>query len=258
MIRATFPHRALAALAAVPLFAAAPACLGDPTIHDRSRPAPPVVDPGTASTQERPGRPPSDAIVLFDGKDLSRWRNQQGDGPAPWRVADGAFEVVKGTGVIQTAQGFGSCQLHLEWASPSPAEGSDQDRGNSGVYLMQRYEVQILDSYQNATYPDGQAAAVYGQRAPLVNASRPPGEWQSYDIAFRAPRFDAAGNLVRPARLTLFHNGVLVQDAVELTGPTEHKARPPYRAHPERLPLLLQDHGHPVRFRNVWIRELAE
>ena len=249
--------RATAALAALPLAVAAPAC-GDPSIHDRSRPAPPIVDPGTASPQEQPGRPPSDAIVLFDGKDLSRWKNQQGDGPAPWKVAGGHFEVAKGTGVIRTAQGFGSCQLHLEWSSPSPAEGSDQDRGNSGVYLMSQYEVQILDSYQNATYPDGQAAAIYGQYPPLANASRPPGQWQSYDIAFRAPRFDAEGKLLRPARVTLFHNGVLVQDAVDLTGPTEHKARPAYRAHPDQLPLLLQDHGHPVRFRNIWIRELSD
>jgi hypothetical protein len=242
----------------LPLLLAAPACLGDPSIHDRSRPQPQIVDPGSASSQEAPGRPPSDAIVLFDGSDLSRWTNQARNGPAPWKVGDGWFEVASGTGVIQTAQAFGSCQLHLEWSSPSPPTGTDQDRGNSGVYLMQQYEIQILDSYRNQTYPDGQAAAIYGQFAPLVNASRPPGQWQSYDVAFRAPRFDAAGKLLRPARVTLFHNGVLVQDAVELTGPTEHGARPPYRAHPDRLPLLLQDHGHPVRFRNIWIRELAD
>jgi hypothetical protein len=258
MNRAFASRRAAAALAAFPMVLAAPACLGDPAIHDRSRPQPPIVDPGSASTQQQPGRPPSDAIVLFDGKDLSRWRNQKGDGPAPWKVSDGYFEVVKGAGIIQTAQSFGSCQLHLEWASPQPAEGRDQDRGNSGVYLMMQYEIQILDSYQNETYPDGQAAAVYGQYPPLANASRPPGEWQSYDIAFRAPRFDAGGKLLRPARVTVFHNGVLVQDAVELTGPTEHKARPPYEAHPDELPLFLQDHGHPVRFRNVWIREIAD
>ena len=258
MNRTLVSCRVAAALVAFALVLAAPACRGDPSIHDRSRPAPPIVEAGTASTQDQPGRPPSDAIVLFDGKDLSRWKNQQGDGPAPWKVADGYFEVAKGTGVIQTVQGFGSCQLHLEWSSPSPAVGSDQDRGNSGVYLMQQYEVQILDSYQNATYPDGQAAAVYGQYAPLVNASRPPGQWQSYDIAFRAPRFDAEGKLLRPARVTVFHNGVLVQDAVDLTGPTMHKARPPYKAHPDKLPLLLQDHDHPVRFRNIWIRELSD
>ena len=196
----------------------------DWAIHDETRPQPRVVDPGTASTAEAAGRAPADAIVLFDGKDLSQWRSQKDGGPAPWKVEYGYMEVVAGSGGIQTAAGFGDCQLHLEWATPAPPRGSGQDRGNSGVFLMGQYEVQVLDSYGNTTYPDGQAAALYGQYPPLVNASRPPGQWQTYDIVFRAPRFDAGGRLVRPARVTVLHNGVLVQDARELTGPTAHKA----------------------------------
>ena len=236
------------ALLAVPAWAQSG--VGDWPIHDRSRPAPKAVVPGDAHSA------PSDAIVLFDGKDLSKWTSQKDGGPARWKVENGYMEVAKGTGVIQTAQAFGDCQLHIEWASPKPAVGEDQDRGNSGVFLMGLYEVQVLDSYQAATYPDGQAAAVYGQYPPLVNASRPPGEWQSYDIVFHAPRFAQDGTLSRPARLTVFHNGVLVQDDVELTGPTAHKARPPYTAHAAKLPIALQDHSHPVRFRNIWVREL--
>ncbi len=226
-------------------------------IHDRDRPLPAVVDPGTASTEEKPGRPPSDATLLFDGKDLSQWHSVKG-GPAPWKIGDGYFEVVKGTGAIETIQPFGDCQLHVEWRAPSPAVGEDQDRGNSGVFLMGLYEVQVLDSYQSRTYADGQAGALYGQYPPLVNASRPPGEWQTYDIVFHGPRFDADGKLVRAARATVLHNGVLVQDDSELTGPTAHEARPPYKVHAPRLPLQLQDHSHPVRYRNIWIRELDE
>jgi hypothetical protein len=154
--------------------------------------------------------------------------------------------------------GYGDCQLHIEWASPSPAVGEDQDRGNSGVFFHGQYEVQVLDSYQSATYPDGQAGALYGQYPPLVNASRAPGQWQSYDIVFRGPRFDPGGKLLRPARVTVFHNGVLVQENVELTGPTAHKTRPPYKAHPVKGPIALQDHSHPVRFRNIWLRELPD
>jgi hypothetical protein len=221
-------------------------------IHDTSRPQPPVVDPGPAGP---PAPVPSDAVVLFDGKDLSAWTNTKGE-PAQWLVKDGYMEVVKKTGAIRTKQGFGSCQLHVEWATPSPAVGTDQDRGNSGVFLMDTYEVQVLDTYENKTYADGMAGAIYGQYPPLVNASRKPGEWQSHDIVFHAPKFDDKGNVVSPARMTVFHNGVLVQDDEELTGPTGHKVRPPYKAHPDKMPLSLQDHSHPVRFRNVWIREL--
>jgi hypothetical protein len=223
-------------------------------IHDTSRPEPPAVDPGPPGP---PANVPSDAVVLFDGKDLSGWTTQKGE-PAGWAVRDGYMEVVKKTGAIQTKRGFGSCQLHVEWMSPSPAVGSDQDRGNSGVFLMNTYELQVLDSFANKTYADGSAGAIYGQYPPLVNASRKPGEWQAYDIVFHAPRFDEKGGVLAPARMTVFHNGVLVQDNEELTGPTGHKVRPPYKAHPDRMPIGLQDHGHPVRFRNIWIRELTQ
>jgi hypothetical protein len=225
-------------------------------IHSMSRPQPRVIDPGpfTASA-----RPPSDAVVLFDGGSLDNWRTaDDARKPARWRVRDDYMEVVAGTGAISTTQPFGDVQLHVEWMTPKPASGEGQDRGNSGVFLMGRYEVQVLDSYQNATYPDGQAGAVYGQHPPLVNASRPPGEWQTYDIVFLKPRFDATGRLVRPARVTVFHNGVLVQNGVILTGPTAHRARPPYSAHADALPLALQDHGQPVRYRNIWARPLRE
>ncbi len=226
-------------------------------IHDRNRPQPPVITPGEAGTQDRPGRPPSDAIVLFDGKNLSQWEAVNG-GPAKWNVGNGYFETAPKTGNIRTKQPFGNCQLHVEWATPSPPRGEDQDRGNSGVFLHSLYEIQVLDSYQNITYPDGQAAAVYGQYPPLVNASHPPGQWQTYDVVFHGPRFESDGKLRRPAYVTVLHNGMLVQDHVAIMGPTEHKQRPPYHVTPDKLPLMLQDHNHPVRYRNIWIRELAE
>jgi hypothetical protein len=226
-------------------------------IHDRDRPQPAVVDPGTSSTQATPGRPPSDAVVLFDGKDLARWQQKDGT-PARWLVGEGYFEVVPGSGYLYTRESFGDCQLHVEFAEPTPPKGDDQGRGNSGVFLQGLYEVQVLDSYKSPTYPDGQAAALYGQFPPLVNAARPPGEWQSYDIVFHGPRFDATGHLTRPTRMTVLHNGVLVQDDAELTGPTAHHQRPPYVAGPEKQPLALQDHGDKVRYRNIWIRELPE
>ncbi|MFQ6037536.1 MAG: DUF1080 domain-containing protein [Candidatus Aminicenantales bacterium] len=221
-------------------------------IHDPNRPQPPVVDPGS------PGEvvpAPSDAIKLFDGTDLSEWTDTKGQ-PARWKIEGSAMVVVKKAGSIRTKRAFGDCQVHIEWAAPAPAEGKGQERGNSGVFLMERYEVQILDCYQNTTYPDGMTAAVYGQYPPLVNACRPPGEWQTYDIIFHRPRFDSQGHLVQPARITVLHNNILVQDNVALTGPTAHKKRPPYTQHPEKLPLLLQDHGNPVKFRNIWVREL--
>jgi hypothetical protein len=224
-------------------------------IHDLTRPVPPVVDPGSASTQDSPGHPPSDAVVLFDGTDLSKWQHKDGT-PAKWKVENGYAEVVAKTGFIYTKQSFGDCQLHVEFREPTPPHGESQERGNSGVFLMGLYEVQVLDSYENKTYADGQASALYGQYPPLVNASRPPGQWQWYDIVFHGPRFDADGKLLRPARVTVFHNGVFVQDNVELSGPTAHGQRPPYKAQPDKLPLALQDHGNPVRFRNIWIREL--
>ena len=222
-------------------------------VHSMERPQPPVVRAAPA----RVVAPPSDAIVLFDGRSLAEWRSADDTTrPARWRIANGYMEVVKGTGAIETRRAFGDVQLHIEWASPAVPHGEGQERGNSGVFLMGRYELQVLDSWHNDTYADGQAAALYGQFPPMVNASRPPGEWQAFDIVFRRPRFDAAGKLLRPARVTVLHNGVLVHDAVELTGPTAFQARPPYEAHADRLPFSLQDHGMPVRFRNVWVREL--
>jgi hypothetical protein len=225
--------------------------------HDRDRPQPAVVDPGTSSTQDRPGRPPSDATVLFDGTDISAWVAMDGS-PTKWIVHDGAFECVPGSGYARTLQSFGDCQLHVEWASPNPPHGDSQGRGNSGVFFgYDRYECQVLDSYQNKTYADGSAAAIYGQYPPLVNAMRPPGQWETYDIIWTAPRFAADGHVISKARETVFHNGVLVQNNVELTGPTSWLERAPYKAHPERMPIALQDHGNPVRFRNLWVRELG-
>jgi hypothetical protein len=225
--------------------------------HSMDRPRPPAVRVGAIATVP----PPSDAVVLFDGTSLASWRiadSTHAAGPAKWKVAHGYMEVVPHSGAIETKRGFGDAQLHVEWRAPSPPRGESQDRGNSGVFLMGRYEVQVLDSYKSITYADGQAGAVYGQFPPLVNASRPPGEWQAYDIVFHAPRFEPDGSVRSPARMTVFHNGVLVQDDVSLTGPTHHNERAPYSAHPDRLPLSLQDHDHPVRYRNIWIRELSD
>ncbi len=237
------------------LLAAIPAAAGaqvDPRwpIHATGRPQPPVIEPAPPSA----ALPPGDAIKLFDGGDLSAWIGDDG-GPPRWRVIDGAIEIVPGAGGLRTRRSFGDVQLHLEFATPAPPRGEGQERGNSGVYLMGLYEIQVLDSHQNPVYPDGQAAAVFGQYPPLVNVSRPPGEWQSLDIIFHRPRF-AGGRLQRPARVTVLHNGVLVQDNAVLSGPTAFRARPPYRAHADLLPLMLQEHGSPVRFRNIWVRRL--
>ncbi len=242
--------------------AGSPACFGQPDPnwldHDRNRPQPPVVAPATASTQEQAGKPPSDATVLFDGKDLSQWVSLDGT-PTKWITGDGYMECVKGSGYIRTLQNFGDCQLHIEWATPVPGQGEGQGRGNSGVFLgLDRYEIQVLDSYESKTYADGGAGSIYGQYPPLANVTRPPGQWQSYDIVYTAPRFDAEGKLLSPVRLTVFHNGVLIQNNVQLTGPTSWLERAPYQAHPEKQPISLQDHGNPVRFRNVWVRELGK
>lgn len=226
-------------------------------IHDMDRPVPPVVTPGTSSTQQAAGNAPSDAVVLFDGKDLFQWLGDD-NGPAKWKVQDGYFVVVPHTGYIHTKTPFGDSQLHVEFSEPTPPKGESQERGNSGVFLMGLYEIQVLDSYENRTYADGQAAAVYGQYPPQVNASRPPGQWQSYDVVFHGPRFDASGKLTRSARVTVFHNGVLVQDNVEIHGRTAIGDVPTYVPTPEKLPLALQDHGNLVRYRNIWIRELKE
>jgi hypothetical protein len=226
--------------------------------NDRSRPVPPIITPGTESTQAKEGRPPSDAIILFNGHDLNNWEQVKGGGPANWTIGKGYFATVPSSGDIQTKEKYGDCQLHVEWATPNPPHGHDQDRGNSGVFLHGLYEIQVLDSFDNVTYADGQAGAVYGQYPPLVNASRKPGEWQMYDIVFHEARFDANGNVTRRANVTVFYNGVLVQDHVEMTGPTQNHARPPYTVTPEKLPLRLQDHHHPVKYRNIWLRELKE
>jgi hypothetical protein len=223
-------------------------------VHSLERPKPPVVVPAPA---QDPAAPPADAIVLFDGRDITPWAHADGT-PARWKVQDGYMEVLSGSGAIETTRAFGDVQLHLEWMAPATVADTGQDRGNSGVFLMGRYEIQVLDSYDNETYADGQAAAIYGQHPPMVNASRRPGEWQTYDIVFRAPRFGADGSVISPARATVLHNGVLVHDAVTFTGATAHQRRAEYEPHEDQLPLSLQDHGAPVRFRNIWVRELAD
>jgi len=228
-------------------------------IHDVNRPAPAVISPGTGSTPSQAGQAPSDAIVLFDGTDLSEWTDTKGD-PTKWIVRDGCMEPVKGSGYIQSKRKFGSCQLHVEFATPSTVKGSGQGRGNSGVFLMANYEVQVLDSYDNETYPDGQCAALYGRAVPLVNVCRKPGEWQSYDIIFHRPIFKGE-EVVKKAMFTVFQNGVLVHDHVVLVGGTGWRGKhaiSDYEPHEDKLPIMLQDHGNPVRFRNIWIRELAD
>jgi hypothetical protein len=228
-------------------------------VHDPARPHPKVVTPGA-----QPGQPPSDAIVLFDGVDLSKWTAAKlgtaaftvTPNPAPWKVRDSFFEVVPNSGDIATKEKFGDVQLHVEWMEPPDVKGASQDRGNSGVFLMGLFEVQVLDSYNSRTYADGQAGAIYGQWPPLVNAVRKPGEWQTYDIAFEAPRF-AGGKLSKPATMTVFLNGVLLHNRKEAMGPTIYRQVPKYVAGPSEGPLVLQDHRHPVRYRNIWIRRLA-
>ena len=211
-------------------------------------PEPAVVKPGGH------GRAPSDAVVLFDGKDLSKWTGR--NGKAGWTVANGAMTVEPGTGSISTRDGFGDVQLHIEWRTPTEIVGAGQGRGNSGVFLMERYEVQVLDSYENRSYSNGQAGSIYKQHIPLVNASRAPGEWQTYDIVFMAPRFRGDGSLERPATMTVLHNGVLVQNHVEIQGPTVFRGSPRYEAHAPKAPIQLQDHRNFVSYRNIWVREL--
>jgi hypothetical protein len=207
---------------------------------------PPIVTPGRTNAD-----PPSDAIVLFNGKDLGRWHSANG-GPAGWTVRDGYAEVAPGTGDIVTSEKFGDVQLHIEWATPATVKGEGQERGNSGVFLMERYEVQVLDSYENKTYYHGQAGSVYKQYAPLVNASRKPGEWQAYDIIFHAPRFDEQSKVIDRARVTVFHNGVLIQNNVEIYGLTYNDRPAPDIPHDPQATLRLQEHGNPVRYRNNW------
>lgn len=232
------------------LSAAAYSQQGSPQATEVWTPVPEVITPGS-----NPLGPPSDAIVLFDGKDLSKWTNKKQE-TAQWTVADGIMTVAKGKGDIQTKQGFGSCQLHVEWRTPAEVKDSGQNRGNSGIYLMGRYEVQVLDSYKNRTYSNGQAGSIYKQYIPLVNACRPPGEWQTYDIIFTAPIFREDGSLVSAARVTVIQNGVLVQNNVELKGATVYDGQPVYKKHAEKEALILQDHGCLVSYRNIWVRGL--
>jgi hypothetical protein len=209
-------------------------------------PEPPVITPGEGNG------PPSDALVLFDGKNFDAW-----DGAKDWPIdADGGFAV---KGNLKTKQGFGDCQLHLEFASPKEVKGSGQGRGNNGVGFMgAHYEIQVLDSYDNKTYPEGQCASVYNQTPPMVNASRKPGEWQTYDIVFTTPRFDGDGKLTKPGFVTVFHNGVVVQNHTEIQGETFYDQPAAYSKHADKLPLVLMYHGNPVRFRNIWVREIKE
>ena len=221
-------------------------------VHDSNRPHPNAVTPG-----KMPGEAPSDAIVLFDGHDLSRWMQNPGGKPvdAMWKVENGYFECVPRTGDLLTRDKFGDVQLHIEWSEPADVKGTSQERGNSGVLLMNRYEIQVLDSYNDLTYADGQAGSLYGQWPPLVNPIRKPGEWQAYDIVFEAPRFEGE-KLLRPAYATVFFNGVLVHHRKEILGTMVHRLVAKYTPHGAEEPLALQDHGNPVRYRNVWMRRL--
>ncbi len=223
-------------------------------VHDARRPQPPVIEPGESPTLG--AEPPSDAVVLFDGSNLKQWKSSKG-GAAKWKVKDGYMEVVPESGHVVSKKKFGDCQLHVEWAAPTPPSGNGQSRGNSGVFLMGAYEFQVLDCYKNRTYADGMTGSIYGQYPPLVNACRKPGEWQTYDIIWDAPTFKN-GKLQKPAKATVFLNGVLVQHARELLGRTTHKRKPHYKPHPPKGPIMLQDHKNPVRFRNIWCRPLGE
>lgn len=225
-------------------------------VHDMSRPKPTVITPGTSSTQDEAGKAPSDAVILFDGKDLSHWEAEGGGGEATFKIKGGYMEAAKPG--MQTKDKFGDIQLHAEWSEPEDIKGESQGRGNSGFYIMGRYEVQVLDSYKNETYADGQAAALYGQYPPLVNATRPPGQWNVYDVIFHRPHFDESGKVTKPATVTVIHNGVLVQDHSELKGTTGHHSPGKYEKHPDREPLHIQFHGNPVRFRNIWVRDLEK
>jgi hypothetical protein len=225
-------------------------------VHDRNRPQPKLVTPGTFSTPEQPGKPPSDAVILFDGTDLSKWEADEGENvPTKWVIKNGAMECVPGSGYVRTREKIGDCQLHVEWAAPTNVQGESQGRGNSGVFLMGLVEIQVLDNYNNPTYADGFAGSVYGVCPPLANALRPPGVFQTYDIVFRRPIYKD-GNVLDPGSVTVFLNGVLVQDHTMLEGGTGHMARAKPGPFPDAGPLKLQDHGNPVRYRNIWYRPL--
>ena len=229
----------------------------EPKVTEIWDPEPTIVNPGISFRDA-----PSDAIILFDGDNLNSWIHKNGS-PAKWEVKDGYFTVKPGTGDILTKESFGSCQLHVEFRSPTKIEGDGQDRGNSGVYFMEStdlgdtgYEIQVLDSYENRTYSNGQAGSVYKQHSPLVNASKKPGEWQTYDIIFKAPVFNENGGLESPAYVTVFHNGVLIQNNSQIQGHVKYIGYPEYKAHAAKLPIKLQDHSNLVSFRNIWIRKL--
>lgn len=206
---------------------------------------PPVVKPG-----DECGAPPSDAVVLFNGKDLKNWKNGEN-----WKIQDGV--ILSGKGAVTSHEEFGDCQLHIEWATPTEVVGSGQGRGNSGLFMMGVYEIQILDSYENETYPDGQAGAIYKQTPPMANVTRPPGQWNVYDVFWTAPRFAEDGSLNSPAYVTLMHNGVLLLNHFAVQGDTPYHRPPQYNAHPPQGPISLQDHGNPLRFRNIWVRPLV-
>ncbi len=223
----------------------------EPRVTEVWFPVPAKVTPGAV-----PGAAPSDAIILFDGKNVDAWKSTRGDGPAQWKVDNGEMVVAPGTGDIQTREKFGDVQLHIEWMGPAlPADKVNQDRGNSGVFLQDIYEVQVLDNFENPTYVNGMVGSIYKQFPPLVNATRPAESWNVYDIIFTAPRFNADGSLASAARLTVLHNGVLVQNNAVLKGGTTYIGAPFYIAHGD-MPIRLQDHGHLVRFRNIWLRKL--
>ncbi len=214
-------------------------------------PVPPEVEAGESANAA-----PSDAIILFDGTDLSAWESENEGAAAEWDIEGDVLTVRPQTGGIKTKDSFADVQIHIEWRSPAEVKGEGQGRGNSGLFFMGKYEMQILDSYQNKTYTNGQAGSIYKQSPPLVNATNPPGEWNTYDVVFTAPRFNKDGMLISPAKVTAFHNGVLVQNNFELRGPTEYIGIPNYKAHEEALPIHLQDHGDAVSFRNIWLRKL--
>jgi hypothetical protein len=223
-------------------------------VHQMDRPAPPIVTPGTASTQDAPGNAPSDAIVLFDGKDLSQWQAQGGGDPT-FTLADGVM-LSSGPKYCETKRKFGDVQVHIEWAEPTKVEGTSQGRGNSGVFLMGLFETQVLDNYNNPTYPDGACGGIYGQYPPQVNVCRPPGEWQTYDIIFHHPR-SVGGKVVEPAYVTTLQNGVLIQDHQRIEGPTGHMIVAHYSDNtPDEGPIALQYHNNLVRYRNIWARPI--
>ena len=234
----------------ITLFSIQTRAQGDPKITEIWKPEAPVVTPGKTAADA-----PSDAIVLFDGKSLDSWESEKG-GAAAWTIADNAMTVKPGSGGIKTKQAFGSCQLHIEWRAPEVVKGEGQGRGNSGIFLMGQYELQVLDMYNNKTYSNGQAGSIYKQTIPLVNASRKPGEWQTYDILFTAPEFYEDGRVKSAARITVLHNGVLIQNNTTIWGGTQYIGIAKYEKHAPVLPIMLQDHGDLVGFRNIWIRPL--